>query len=283
MKIFVTGGSGFLGREVILRILDGNNDVFALSRSQNSDQTILQLGATPVRGDLNNVESLIDSLSGVDVVIHCAAPVEFWGPWEKYQSGIIDATIGLLDVANSAGVKRFIHISSESVLQDKEALLNINETKPYPKKANSFYGESKKRTEELLLMSPHAIEIIIIRPTFIWGQDCSAISTILKKVESKEFLWINHGNASFEAVHVKNVAEIISLALTHGQNRGVYIVTDDEESTVEEFFSEIFNSFQIEIPKKSIPLIIATPIAWIVENLWKIFALKSVPPLQTLI
>ncbi|NCN28101.1 NAD(P)-dependent oxidoreductase [bacterium] len=277
MRIFVTGGSGFLGKQVIQSLLSDDHEVFALARSAKSELKINELGATVVLGDLGDVESYQKYLNGVDVVVHCAAPVEFWGPWEKYQEGMIDATQNLAKAADRAKIKRFIHISSESVLQDKDPLMNISESESYPEEPNSYYGKSKKIVEEFLLSTSFSMEVLIIRPTFIWGPDSNALSTILKKVRSNDFMWVDNGNASFEAVHVKNVAEIVRLALVHGKDKSVYFVTDDEEATVREFFSRVFDSFNVPIPTKSIPGFLGASLACSIEGLWRLLRLKSTP------
>ncbi|MGZ3771879.1 MAG: NAD-dependent epimerase/dehydratase family protein [Bdellovibrio sp.] len=167
MKIFITGGSGFLGKQVIKRLITEGHSVTALARSESSRKIVEQLGATAQSGDIHEIKSFFDVLKTFDIVIHAAAPVEFWGPWQKYQAGIIDSTLELANACAQQGVKRFIHISSESVLQDKEPLLNINEDYAYPDQPNSFYGKAKKIVEQKLLQLNCQMEIIILRPTFI--------------------------------------------------------------------------------------------------------------------
>lgn len=99
--------------------------------------------------DIECVEKFTNMLRQFDVVVHCAAPVEFWGPWEKYEKGIIASSLELAKACNEQKVKRFIYISSESVLQDKEDLLDIDEDHPYSQEPNSFYGKSSFRYHTL--------------------------------------------------------------------------------------------------------------------------------------
>lgn len=280
MNIFITGASGFLGQRVIKKLSSEGHMIKALSRTNDSDKLILDLGGHPIRGDLSNIQVWATALNELDVVVHCAAPVVFWGPWEKFENEIIKSTISLVEASAKQNVKRFIHISSESVLQGDESLLDIDETHPYPQTPNSFYGKAKKAAEVLLLNSKLPIEIIILRPTFIWGSGSSALKLLKSKVVAGQFLWIDDGCASFEAVHVENVAEAIRLSLIKGNDRNVYIITDDENSTVKEFFSDIFRAQSLPIPKKSIPGFLAKPLAAIVEGTWKILNIKSPPPLS---
>lgn len=209
MKVFLTGASGFLGQAVLQRLRKANLEVLALSRSDSTDKIINAANATPIRGNLEN----------------------------------------------------------------------IDENHLYPKTPNSYYGKAKKEAEEFLLKNKFNMEIIILRPTFIWGNGANAFATIAAKVKTGQFLWIDNGNANFEAVHVDNVAESVFLALTKGKNGEVYFITDDEPSTVKEFFSETFKALNLPIPAKSLATFIASPAACLIETAWRLTNISSPPPL----
>ncbi len=165
------------------------------------------------------------------------------------------------------------------MLQDKDSLLDVDEALPYPQEPNSYYGKSKKIAEEFLLKHSGKMEIVILRPTFIWGPDCPAFSTISNKVKSGEFMWVDQGQASFEAVHVDNVAEAVRLSITRGSDRSVYLLTDGEDSTVRDFFENLFKALSLKSPRTSLPLWLVKPIATVVESLWKLLNLSTNPPI----
>ena len=263
-----------------MTLLVREHTVRALARSEAGIGSVKDLGAEAVHGDLDHVENWEQHLKGVDVLIHCASPVIFWGPWKSFDRHISVATSKLLEAAARSGVKRFVYISSESVLQDKAPLLDIDERCPYPKRANSFYGEAKRKAEEILIASKSPVEIIILRPTFIWGLGCPAFKQIGDNVRSGKFMWIDQGQVSFEAVHVENVCHAISLSLSKGKDRSIYFVTDDERATVSEFFTRLFNALKLSVPKKSLPSWLAAPLARIIEGIWKVFHIPSSPPLS---
>lgn len=104
MNLFVTGGSGFLGKQLLIRLGKTEHKVAALARSSTSSKIIEDLGATPVKGDLNDIQKWKHHLNGLDALIHCAAPVEFWGPWKKFEHDIVDATVDLVEAAAKQGV-----------------------------------------------------------------------------------------------------------------------------------------------------------------------------------
>ncbi len=278
-KIFITGGTGFLGQEVIRRLENEKFEIKGLAHSERSVSLLKKMNVNPVLGNLENITEWENELNSQDVVIHCAAPVEFWGPWSKFQKGIVDATKNLFKTSEKYGVKQFIFISSESVLQNKKDLLNINETELYPKEPNSYYGKSKMLAEKYILQAETSMNSIIIRPTFIWGKGVKALETIINKIHSNDFMWIDKGKAMFEMVHVKNVAEAIFLSIVNGENKEkeIYFVTDDNPQTVQSFLTKLLKTQNVVPPNKNIPKWLALLLANIIEWIWRVFNIKSIP------
>ena len=83
MRIFITGASGFVGGAATKALVATGHQVLAMSRSERSDALIRGQGGAPVRCDLENVTSA--HIGGADVVLHCAAFVEQWGPREAWK------------------------------------------------------------------------------------------------------------------------------------------------------------------------------------------------------
>ena len=72
MKVFLTGGTGFIGKVVLEKLVARGDEVWALARSDSSAAAVDALGAHAVRGDLDDVDALRTSMSGCDVVFHVA-------------------------------------------------------------------------------------------------------------------------------------------------------------------------------------------------------------------
>lgn len=279
MKIFVTGGSGFLGSHLVDSLVEKGHHVTALARSRASAEKLRSMGAQIVEGSLSDIGTWETNLHGHDVVIHCASPVVFWGAWQKFEHEIVYATRELLAASDRQKVRRFIHVSSESVLQDKEPLLNINESFPYPAEPNSAYGKAKMLAEQAILQTRTSVERIILRPTFIWSKDSQAIQGIVARYKAGQFIWLDQGAAPFEAVHVLNVVHAITLAMEKGNDGKIYAVTDDERSTVREFFEPIFRN------QKGHPRVLSVRSSWLrtfvnaMECTWKALGVRHAPPL----
>ena len=280
MKVFVTGGSGFVGERLIRRLKADKHEVVALARGSSQAEKIRATGAQRVHGTFSNISEWETALDGMDAVVHCAAPVEFWGKWEDFYRDTVQATIDLYQAASRRKVGRFIQISSESVIQDKLPLLDIDETAPYPSVPSSVYGRAKKETEIALCAQPTGPVRIILRPTFIWGKGVKALDTMAQKVTSGEFMWIDHGQTIIEMVHVDNVVQAIVLSLGAGSDKSIYYVTDDRPMKVFDFFSALFAAAAIPIPKKNMNGKIAALAAGAIEGVWKLFGIQKSPPLS---
>jgi nucleoside-diphosphate-sugar epimerase len=116
MKVFVAGGSGFLGSRMIQQFASDGHTVFALARSEANDGKIRLLGATPIRGDLERPETL--ALPTVDAVVHAEAYFRFAGPRKPYFTTNVTGTSALLNAAERAGAKTFVYVSAGAVVMD---------------------------------------------------------------------------------------------------------------------------------------------------------------------
>ncbi|MGE0530807.1 MAG: NAD-dependent epimerase/dehydratase family protein [Hyphomonadaceae bacterium] len=278
MRIFVTGASGFVGGAATQALGLAGHTVRAMSRSAKSDPVIAERGGTPVRCDLEDVTAA--HLGDAEAIVHCAAFVEQWGPVEAWKRFNIDGTARMLAAAREAGAKRFIHISTESVLWRGQHLRGADET--YPRAPNSPYPYSwtKARAEELVeAANTPDFQTIILRPRFIWGPgDTTLLPVIEHMAKSGQWQWINDGQAKTSTTHIANLVHAIELALTRGHGGQVYFILDDGVRTMKEIISAIAATRGITLPNKSVPSWAADTLAAVVEGAWRTFNLKGEPP-----
>jgi len=278
MRIFVTGASGFVGGAAAKHFAGQGHDVRAMSRSEKSDSKIKALGATPVRCDLEDVTAA--HIGDAEAVLHSAAFVEQWGPREAWRRFNVDGTARMLKAAREAGAKRFIHISTESVLWRGQHLRGVDET--YPRAPNSPYpyASTKAQAEELVEQAnTPEFQTIILRPRFIWGPgDTTLLPVIEHMSKSGQWQWIDGGRAQTSTTHIANLVHAIELALTKGQGGEAYFILDDGVRSMKEMISGIAATRDITLPDRSIPSWAADTLAGVVEGAWRTFNLKGEPP-----
>jgi nucleoside-diphosphate-sugar epimerase len=278
MKIFITGASGFLGG-AIAGALKFKHELLAMSRSEKSDG-LLSKFAKPVRCDLADITG--DHLRGTDVVVHCAAFVGPWGTREEYWKGNVDGTERVLESAAAAGVKRFIHMSTEAVLFAGQDMVDVDETYPYPERTPYLYSETKGEAERRVLRANRpGFETIVLRPRLVWGPgDTSVLPVLAKMVREGRFLWIDGGRSLTSTTCIPNLVHAVELALTKGTPGRIYFIADRETHTFREFLTRMLATQGIAIPGKSVPGFLARGAARIVEGLWRLFRIRKEPPLM---
>jgi nucleoside-diphosphate-sugar epimerase len=113
----------------------------------------------------------------------------------------------------------------------------------------------------------------------VWGENSKAIFELVERAKSGSFIWASEGKIPFESVHILNLINAIVLAIQHGTGKNVYFVTDDEESSVRDFFSRIFEAYGVPQPRRSLPTEVIRLAASLTESIWSMLAIKSKPPI----
>ncbi|MEQ8352654.1 MAG: NAD-dependent epimerase/dehydratase family protein [Leptospiraceae bacterium] len=278
MKLFLTGGSGFVGG-AIAKKLSRKHTILAMSRSESSDTRLRAPGVQPVRGSLNSLENI--DLTGVDCIIHCAAFVGPWGSRKEFMKGNVEGTRALLQAASQAGVSRFIHMGTEAAFFRGQHMRQIDETYPYPTSTPYLYSESKGEAERLVLNHESRMDTIVLRPRFVWGPGDTSVRRVLKQmVEEGKFMWIGGGAARTSTTYIDNLVHAVELALTEGSSGRAYFITDGEDTTFKEFLTEMMDTQGVQLPEKSIPSWLASTAARLVEGSFRLVGAKSEPPLM---
>lgn len=280
MKIFLTGGSGFVGGAAIAA-LAGAHEISALSRSGKSDAVIKLTGGAPVRGDLATVSA--DMLAGVHAVIHCAAFVEEWGPYKTYHDINVTGTERLLAAAREAGAKRFVHISTEAALFYGQPMRNIDETYPLAPQSPFPYSRTKALAElAVARANDQAIgfETIILRPRLIWGEgDKTVLPAVKRMAEAGKFVWIDGGSAMTSTTHIDNLVAAIALALQRGRSGEAYFIVDGPPVAFREFLERYLATQDLALPEKSLSGGVVRFLANTVEPLYRLAGSKAPPPI----
>src|SRR5690348_2119758 len=118
MHALVTGGTVFIGSHLVERLLAAGHCVRVLARDVHKAAWLVRQGAKVHAGDVTNPVSLRSAATDVDVVFHLAAFVSEWGPWKKFEAITVAGTKNTLAAAVTAGVRRFVHISTATVYDD---------------------------------------------------------------------------------------------------------------------------------------------------------------------
>lgn len=283
MKAFVTGGSGFVGRNLIRHLRSRGDEVRALARSAAAVQAVTALGAVAVEGDLDSIEAMRAGMAGCDTVFHAAALAAEWGPREAFQRINVDGTRHALEAARAAGAKCFVHVGTEAALCDGSPLLDVNESRPLPEAPLHRYPRTKNQAERLVrAANAPGFRTVVVRPRFIWGNDdTSVLAALAAAVKAGRFMWMDGGRYPTSTAHVDNVCEGLLLAAGKGRGGEAYFIADGAPVELRDFVTRMLATRGVDPGDKSVPKWLALCIAFACEFIWEIFApfgLDSEPP-----
>jgi nucleoside-diphosphate-sugar epimerase len=270
----VTGGSGFVGRPLIRALRARDIEVIALARSDAAAATVVALGATAARGDLGDMAALRAGCEGCDVVFHSAAHLDHYDPLEVHLRVTVQGTENTLAAARSAGVKRFVHVSTEAVLGDGKPIVNADETRPLPASPYGVYPISKGRAETAVVRANGAsLETVVVRPRFIWGKgDTTLLPQLVEAVQAGKYVWIDGGRYLSSFVHVDNCVEGMLLAAERGTPGAIYFLTDGPPIEFRTFITKLLATQGVTAPSRSIP-------HWLARALVTLTSVLPRPPL----
>jgi nucleoside-diphosphate-sugar epimerase len=254
IKAFVTGGSGFVGREFIRYLLENpatsHYSLVVLSRSAKSDELINSAAkdnprVSIVRGDLTNMDALLPLVKGCNTVFHIASKVEPWGRWAEFMEANVNGTVRLLEAAKHECASTFVYVSSEAALLtglNNGCLHNVDETAPLALDPPFYapYTKSKAMAEQAVsAASSDGFVTVIVRPRFVWGKgDTNLLPALQKAIETGTFKWFKP-DARSHTCHVENLCEGLICAAEKGKAGQAYFLTDGESVVWNEFIARM--------------------------------------------
>jgi len=281
-KAFVTGGTGFLGGQLIRMLVQKGWQVRALHRSPGDGAKLKALGAEPVQGALDSVAKLQEGIGDAEVVFHAAALFKLWGTVEAFEHANVDGTRNVLAAAKAQGVKRFVQIGAGAVVMgDGKPMLGVTEDAPqtFPKWAP--YTASKGRAQQLVLAAddPGGMRTAIILPPMIWGAGMPMIHETIKNVQAGRFRWPGGGKSLMSTAHVDNICHAAVLAAERATGGRAYFVTDGQDRPMREMMGTLLATQGVDPGDRSAPLGVAWLMATVMETLWRTFRIAGEPPL----
>ena len=284
MKVFITGGSGFVGRRLVARLLARGDDVYALARSPRAEAILSDLGAKIVPGDIMDVASMRPTMAGSDLVYHLAGISELgYADPIRMEMVNVAGTRKVLTLAHQLGVPRIIFMSSLAVNGDTRGVLATEGYQP----VGPFLTEVD-RTKWLAhyqVAKPlidKGAPIIILMPGVIYGPgDKTVLTQAMARFYFGTMPFIPAPSSTYSYVHVEDVVEAHMLAAERGEIGESYIIAGPAISQGEmfEFWSYLTGKPH---PKLRIPAGFMKSLAPLVSMLGKWVAVPPVYSRETL-
>ncbi|WP_178945592.1 NAD(P)-dependent oxidoreductase [Kocuria sp. TGY1127_2] len=276
--VVVTGASGLLGSRVAIKLIERGYTVRCFQRRDAAAvrESLQEKGLTRFdqhRGSITNADHVARALDGADAVIHLAAKVSVTGPWEEYVETNVTGTRLLLEAARSAGIHKFVYISSPSVSHAGSAFMGQANEPADPENARGNYARSKAYAEKLALdYDAEDFFVGVVRPHLVWGPgDTQLVERVIERAARGGIPLLDAGAALIDSTYVDNAAEAIvrdfkRLKSVHGKP---LVVSNGEPRTVGELMTMMCEAAGVQPPHRTVPASLAKFAGGVVEKIWQ--------------
>ncbi len=231
MKIFLTGGTGFIGGEVARQLRARGDEVSCLVRTLEKGKTLAELGCELVNGDLSDTAVLRAGMEGCDAVVHAAAMYEVGIPakqhpamWEANVAG----TERVMKAALEAKVPRTVYVSTVGAFGNTHRKV-VDETYEHPgKEFTSYYEETKLEGHRVVkrMIADQNLPAIIVQPGGVYGPgDTSQVADLLEQFFAGRLPLLPFPELGICMTHVEDIAGGILLALDKGKLGETYVLS----------------------------------------------------------
>ncbi len=264
MKILITGGAGFLGINLIRRLLAKNYEIVSLDIAEfNYDDVKNEIEI--IQGDIRDKAAVERAAKGCDAIVHSAMALPLYPKGDIFSTGI-DGTRNLLEVAREFGIERFVYISSTAVygipdhhpIYETDRLIGVG-----------HYGEAKIAAEKLCAeFRNEGLTVPILRPKSFIGPERLGVFALLYDwaYTGHNFPMIGSGKNRYQLLDVEDLCDAIETSLVFDKEKidDVFNIGAKEFTTMREDYQAVLD--YAGHGKKIIPLP-QTPIIWTLKFL----------------
>ena len=251
----VTGAAGFVGSQVVDKLLAREEAVRGLVRDPAKAARLRERGIEVIVGDIRDPGAVSRAVQGIDVVHHCAAAVGAHYTGREIRETNLGGVRRLLEGARAASVGRVVLLSSVNVL----GTVNLDPaTEDLPcRRSRDPAADVKIELERLALEVGHGPgpEVVILRPGFIYGPgDPGNLPRIIGALRRGKFAYIGSRDHVIPIVHVGDVVQAMLLAAQAPGAKGrVYQITDGSRTTIGQFIDHLADLLECPRPRRVLP------------------------------
>jgi dihydroflavonol-4-reductase len=258
MKVFVTGGTGFIGGEVVRQLRARGDDVVCLVRTPGKAGKIAELGAELAAGDLGDSEAIRRGMEGCDAVIHAAAMYEVGIPAKQrptMYAANVDGTERVLRAALEAKVAKVVYVSTVGIFGNTHGKV-VDESYEHPGvEFTSYYEETKLEAHRVAkrMIGEQSLPAVIVQPGGVYGPgDSSQIADLLSEFFAGRLFLLPFPDLGICMTHVEDIAAGILLALDKGEVGETYVLSGPA-TTMREAIETVAGASGRKAPKRALP------------------------------
>lgn len=280
MRVLVTGGTGFVGSRLAIRLIKRGYEVRVLARKEIPKTDCLKkLGIEIFLGDITNKSSMNKAVKNVELVYHLAAVLrEIAISNEVYWDVHVGGTRNVLEASIQENVERFVHCSTVGV---HGHISNPPADEFYPCNPGDIYQKTKCEGEKLAFRYFHeeGLPGVVVRPCAIYGPGDTRLLRLFKSIYHQKFVMIGKGDVSYHLTYIDDLIDAFELCGKKKEALGqIYIIGGNESPSLNELVEVIAKALDVPVPRKRFPFLWPVWLAsWICEAVCKPLGIE--PPL----
>jgi nucleoside-diphosphate-sugar epimerase len=230
LKVFLTGGTGFIGGHVVRHLRERGDEVRALVRSPEKAKPLSELGCELIVGTLTDAASIADGMEGCDAAIHGAAVFEVGIPASEHRAMFEANVLGtenVLRAALDAKPRKVVYVSTVGAFGNTRGQV-VDESYQHPgTDFTSYYEETKYEAHQVAkrLIAEENLPCVIVQPGGVYGpNDHSSIGKLMSDFVGGRMPMLIFPDLGMNLVHVDDVAAGVLLALDKGEIGESYVL-----------------------------------------------------------
>lgn len=259
MKVFVTGGTGFIGGEAVRQLRARGDEVACLARSPEKAVRLSELGCAIVGGDLGDEAAIRGGIVDCDAVVHAAAMYEVGIP-AKQRPAMYEANVRgterVLRAALEAKIPKVVYVSTVGVFGNTHRKV-VDESYEHPgREFTSYYEETKLEAHRIAkrMIAEEGLPCTIVQPGGVYGPgDTSQIADLLEQFFAGRMPLIPFPELGICLSHVEDIAGGILLALDKAVPGETYVISGPV-TTMRDAIETVAGLTGRKAPKRALPV-----------------------------
>ncbi len=261
MKVFVTGGTGFIGGEVASQLRARGEEVSCLVRSPEKAGKLKELGCELVSGSLSDETVLREGMEGCDALVHAAAMYEVGIPAKQHPAmyeANVRGTERAMRAALEAKVPKVVYVSTVGVFGNTHGKV-VDESYEHPgKEFTSYYEETKLEAHRIVkrMIAEDSLPATIVQPGGVYGPgDTSQLFDLMDQFLSGKLPLLPFPDLGICLTHVEDIAGGIILALDKGKVGETYVLSGPA-TTMRSAVDVLAEISGRKAPKRALPTVL---------------------------
>jgi len=256
MRVFVTGGTGYIGLALCRRLAADGHELAILARPTSRTDPLEQLGVELFTGDIADRYSMREGMSGADWVVHAAAELDFGAPSERIHIANVEGSRNVASLAWKLGVGRLLAISSIAAFGGSPADGSAGDEESPQLPPPSRYSATKRAGEEAMReMVGQGLRLNVVYPSLVYGPPGpkGGANLLFRGVLKRRWPMLVGADRLMSWIHLDDLVEAMVELMNRAEPGRDYVLAG-EAAKLGEGVDRVAALGGVEPPRRRLPL-----------------------------